>query len=81
MINEKYWNDILERMNNQENREKYEKLCKSHTKEDEMIKFHIKVIREYFELKDEEKSAEKYKNSCTLSIKKVNQYFEINDWK
>jgi len=80
MIDKKYWNDIKETMNKTENRTKYENLNASDTKEDNLIKFHIKRVKEYFEMRDEDKEDEKYKNDCSVSIKEIHSYFKDNGW-
>lgn len=80
MIDKKYWNDIKETMSKTENRTKYENLNTSNTKEENLIKFHIKRVKEYFEMQDEDKENEKYKNDCSVSIKEINSYFKDNGW-
>lgn len=81
MIDERLWEDIKQIMTKPENKEKYEAFCKSTNKEDERIKFYIKRIKNYFELEEKYKEDELNKNDCVVSIRRVNQYFKLNDWK
>lgn len=81
MISKKYWDNIVKRMQKQENRKKYEDLDRLHIKEDELIKYHIKRIRNYFSLNDDDKNNDLNITNCSLSIRKVNSYFDANGWK
>lgn len=81
MISENYYKNIKETLTKVENKEKYEKLINSNTKEDNKIKFHLRRIENYFKLENKAREDSLNKLDCEVSISEVNSFFEINKWR
>ena len=70
------YKEILERMQKSENTELYKNLLESESKEHNLIKFHLKRIKDY----DEEQIALK-KNDFNVSVRKICEFMDETGWK